>query len=156
MARRGRSRRSGRRGDDASTGFQQLPFRNLRIPYPPFEILPEEDVERIHEASLDVLEEIGINFLLDEARDILEAAGANVEAGGTRVRFDRRLIEELVAKAPSTFTAHARNPAHNLEVGGTPSTSSSSRARPTPTTWTAAVGRGTSRTSAISSASAKA
>ena len=118
MARRGRSRRSGRRGDDASTGFQQLPFRNLRIPYPPFEILPEEDVERIHEASLDVLEEIGINFLLDEARDILEAAGADVEAGGTRVRFDRRLIEELVAKAPSTFTAHARNPAHNLEVGG--------------------------------------
>jgi trimethylamine--corrinoid protein Co-methyltransferase len=34
-----------------------------------------------------------------------------------QVRFDRHLMLDLIAKAPSRFTLHARNPAHDLEIG---------------------------------------
>ena len=98
-------------------GFRQLPFRQIRNPYAPTALLSDDELESLHNASLDVLENIGINFLLEEARDLLKAAGAEVEPGTTRVRFDRGLVMELMATAPGSFTAHARNPAHNLEFG---------------------------------------
>jgi len=59
-----------------------------------------------------------MDFLHPEALDILSAAGAKVEPGSQRVRFDRGFIEEAMGHAPARFTLHARNPAHNLEIGG--------------------------------------
>jgi trimethylamine--corrinoid protein Co-methyltransferase len=113
MARGGRSRHEGRRG----SGIRQLPFRQLRNFMPPVAFVPEEDVEKIHRASLKILAEIGVNFLLPEAREILREAGAEVEPGSDRVRFDPALIEERIRTAPSAFTLHARNPEHTLEMG---------------------------------------
>ena len=117
MANRSRNPRR-RRDKPSQAGIDQLPFQQVENPFSPVEILSEEQLHRIHEASLTVLEEIGINFLLDEAREILKKAGADVEEDGTRVRFDRDLILESIAKAPSEFTIHARNPARNIKIGG--------------------------------------
>jgi trimethylamine--corrinoid protein Co-methyltransferase len=98
--------------------LKQLPWRNYRNPYKPIEVLSEEHIERIHNASLRILEEIGIDFLDDSARERLKAAGAKVEAGTQRVRFDRAHVLELVGKTPAEFTLHARNPERNLTFGG--------------------------------------
>jgi trimethylamine--corrinoid protein Co-methyltransferase len=116
MARDGTRRRSRSRRD--SEAFGQLPWRRVTNPYKPIEVLDEAQIEAIHETSLRILEEIGMDFLHPEALAILKAAGAEVEAGSERVRFDRNLVLESVAKAPARFTLHARNPAHNLEIGG--------------------------------------
>ena len=119
MARRKRHTTPGRRrAAGASTRVPQLPWCTVRNPYPPFEIASADEIESVHESSLDVLEEIGINFLLDEARDILADAGVEVEAGNPRVRLDRGFVEEQVGKAPAQWTLHARNPAHNRIFGG--------------------------------------
>jgi trimethylamine--corrinoid protein Co-methyltransferase len=40
-----------------------------------------------------------------------------VEAGSQRVRFDRAMVLDLVAKTPSEVTLHARNPERNLTFG---------------------------------------
>jgi trimethylamine--corrinoid protein Co-methyltransferase len=114
MSRRAKSRRR----PAAGKSVPQLPFQQLRNPYPPVEILSADEIESIHEASLDLLERVGINFLLPEARDILAQAGADVEKDGLRVRFDRELVLSQVAKTPAGFTLHARNPAHTLDFGG--------------------------------------
>jgi trimethylamine--corrinoid protein Co-methyltransferase len=118
MSRRRSQRSPGRERKSAGDSIPQLPFQQLRNPYPPLEILSADALEAIHDASLDVLERIGINFLLPEARDILRAAGAHVEADGPRVRFDRQLIEACMQSVPEGFSLHARNPAHTLEFGG--------------------------------------
>ena len=119
MTRRSRRTTAGRRREaGAGTRVPQLPWCTVRNPYPPFEIASSDEIESIHAASLDVLEEIGINFLLDEARDILKVAGVAVEAGSTRVRLDRSFVEEQVGKAPAQWTLHARNPARNRIFGG--------------------------------------
>ena len=113
-----RPERRSRRPKPSQAAVPQLPFQQVINPYSPVEVLSQDQLERIHNASLTVLEEIGVNFLLDEARQILKQAGADVDAEGTRVRFDRNLILEAVSKAPSEFTIHARNPARNLNIGG--------------------------------------
>ena len=107
-----------RRNRQAQSGIVQQPFGQVINPYPPVELLSADQVQQIHEASLTVLEQIGINFLLDEARVLLKKAGADVDDNSTRVRFDRNLILESIAKAPSEFTIHARNSAKNLKIGG--------------------------------------
>ena len=72
----------------------------------------------IHQAALTVLQEIGIDFLHDEAHAILKSAGADVDPASNRVRFDPALVEAHIGLAPKEFTLHARNPARNLTIGG--------------------------------------
>ncbi len=118
MARRGRSRTGVRAERAAAASFQQLPFRQPLNPFPSMEVLSVDQVEAIHEKSLDVLERIGINFLNPDACSILRTAGADVEAGSFRIRFPRGLIEESVAKAPSSYKLHIRHSVGTLDVGG--------------------------------------
>jgi len=117
MSRRTRRHARSRR-PDGTREIEQLPFQQLRNPYPPVEILSADELESIHSASLDLLERVGINFLLPEARDILAGAGADVEKDGMRVRFDRDLVMAELRHIPPEFTLHARNPEHSLIFGG--------------------------------------
>jgi len=59
-----------------------------------------------------------MDFLSEEAREILRRAGAAVEHGSVRVRIDRGLILELIRSCPPEFTLHARNSDHNIRFGG--------------------------------------
>lgn len=114
-----RRRREGRRGGDAAAQARtiaQLPRRKVKRRFPAMAIVSADEVESIHQASLTVLEEIGMDFTLPEARDILAKAGAKIE--GERVRFDRAMVEELIVTAPEDFTFHARNPENSFTVGG--------------------------------------
>ena len=88
----------------------------LVVDVPLYEILDENGVEAIHDASMTILEGIGIDFRDDEAIALWKQAGADVD--GQRVRLDRALVMELVAKAPESVTMHARNPERTVEVGG--------------------------------------
>src|SRR5690606_22555879 len=115
-----RARRGGRAGKRAGGGvsFEQPAFRQLRIPFQPTRIVSDDQLESIHLASLRVLSEIGVDVLHDGARQIMKEHGADVRDGTERVRFDPDMILELVSHAPSQFTLHARNPAHNVVFGG--------------------------------------
>ena len=99
-----------------ATSCRQTPWRRLVNPYPPLGILSADQIESIHDTSLRVLEELGIEFLLDEAREHLKAVGAEVT--GQCVRFDRALVMELVSRAPPEFTLHPRNPERAVTFGG--------------------------------------
>lgn len=79
-------------------------------------VLTQEQEDQVHEYAMRILEEIGIDVLHERGRQMLADAGQKVE--GDRVRLDRGFVMEQVAKAPRTFTLHARNPANTVEVGG--------------------------------------
>jgi trimethylamine--corrinoid protein Co-methyltransferase len=108
--------RRGRRADAAHAPIQQLPWQQPRHTLEPSRILSDDRIEAIHRQSLRVLEEIGMDVLLPEARDILRKAGARVE--GERVRIGREIIEEALKTPPAEFTFHARNPARDIRIGG--------------------------------------
>ena len=115
-----RTRRGGRAGKRAAgpDAFAQPPFRQLKIPFAPTKLVSDDELESIHLASLRVLKEIGVDVLHGEARKIMKAHGADVREGTERVRFDSDLLMEMMAHAPSEFTLHARNAAHNVRFGG--------------------------------------
>jgi trimethylamine--corrinoid protein Co-methyltransferase len=117
MSRDGARRRPGRPARAAGTVTQQ-PWSLVEMPYRPVEVLGADQVGAIHEAALTVLEEIGMRVLEPRARDLYRRAGADVDEGDLRVRFDRAMIAELVARAPAEFTLAARNPERDLKVGG--------------------------------------
>jgi trimethylamine--corrinoid protein Co-methyltransferase len=116
-----RSRREGRRrerdeGARDAKSIPQLPRGRRLRRFPAMEIVSSDEIEAIHRASLRVLEEIGMDFTLPDARELLKKAGAKVE--GERVRFDRGMVEELIRSAPPRFTFHARNPENTIAIGG--------------------------------------
>ena len=78
--------------------------------------LSEDGVETIHNKSITILEEIGIEISHGEIRELLADAGCDVD--GEMVRFPRDLVEEAVDRAPSSFTLHGRGDDRQVEVGG--------------------------------------
>ena len=113
--------RRGRRGRAERAAAQKAATAKApqpRLPFPPVAIVSEDQLEAIHEASLTMLTEIGMDFLHPEAKAILKRAGAEVEEGSDRVRFDRGLVESVVGLAPNSFTLHARNGERSVTLGG--------------------------------------
>ena len=70
--------------------------------------LTQEQVERIHEASLEILEEVGLKVRYEPARNVFEKHGCLVD--GERVKFPRAVVEKYRKMYPATFTFYARDP----------------------------------------------
>ncbi len=113
---RKKRRRRGRA--TAPTGFAQKPFAQPARQFPPVELVSADAVEAVHNASLKVLQETGIKVLHEGARSIMKDAGADVHEATQMVHFEAPLIEQCLSTVPSAFTLHARNPQHNLAIGG--------------------------------------
>jgi trimethylamine--corrinoid protein Co-methyltransferase len=84
---------------------------------PKFDVLAKEDVQKIHEKTLQILEEVGVEFTYDPAVEVLQEYGQ--KADGHRVYFKKEFVEEMVKKAPRAFTLHARNAEKNINCNHT-------------------------------------
>jgi trimethylamine---corrinoid protein Co-methyltransferase len=87
-------------------------------PRRPLRILGQDEVERIHEASLDVLANVGVMFHSQQALDVLEAHGATVDRETTVARIPAAAVEEAVSTLPRTFTLGGRTPEFDLPIDG--------------------------------------
>ncbi len=96
MSRRGRRARTG-----APAEQRKVDYHNLRNPFPPMNAFSEDRIEALHQASLTVLEEIGIKVLLPEARALFKAGGARVV--DEMVFIGRDMVEAAVASAPKSI-----------------------------------------------------
>lgn len=76
----------------------------------------KETLKKIHEHSLDIIENCGIRFHSEKALEILDGAGANI--GGDIAKIPGEVIESALKKAPSTFRLCARNPELDLDLNG--------------------------------------
>jgi trimethylamine--corrinoid protein Co-methyltransferase len=113
--RRERRRASGRAaapGQDA----RRPDYRTLRNPFPPQAVFSEEQVVRIHDTALRVLEELGIKILLPEARAIFRAAGALVDEESQIVRVGRDVVAQALSTAPRSITARAGDRGRDLTL----------------------------------------
>lgn len=72
------------------------------------ELLTQEQVERIHQASLEILEEVGLKVRYEPAREVFAKHGCSVD--GERVKLPRDVVEKYRKMAPPTFTFHGRDP----------------------------------------------
>src|ERR1700678_2273960 len=83
---------------------------------PRYEILSADSIAVLDRGGRRIVSEIGIQFAKPEAVELFAKAGQRVE--GDVVKFDPEFVLEQVAKAPREFDVQARNPAHNVHIGG--------------------------------------
>ena len=115
-------RRSG--GRAARHALRAAPLSDDKRPVRPglpggtYNPLTEAGVARIHQAALQVLEEIGLADAPETGVDILTRAGA-VQGADGRIRFPRALVEDMLAKAARGITLHGRDARNDLHLEGT-------------------------------------
>jgi len=100
------------------TNFTQAPYRQKKNPFQPMSIFSVDEIESIHEASLKVLCDTGMDIQSPRAVEILKRGGASVDSDGRRVRFEPGFIMEKIATTPSEFKLHGRNKERHVHVGG--------------------------------------
>ena len=110
--------RRGRRRSLAASAIPQLPWRQVKNAHGTLDVLRPEQVDQIHNASIQVLETAGIELWSADARRLFEEAGAIVDHDTTVVRVGADVIEHALSAAPSSFSLTPRNPDRAVELGG--------------------------------------
>ena len=72
------------------------------------ELLTQEQVQRVHDAALEILEDVGLKVRYEPAREIFKQHGCSVE--GERVKLPRAVVEKYRRMVPPSFTFYARDP----------------------------------------------
>jgi trimethylamine--corrinoid protein Co-methyltransferase len=106
--------RAARRTLRRTRDFTMLPGLTRALPL--CEVMDGAEVEKIDAASMDILENVGVQFRDPIALEDWRKVGAKVV--GERVYLDRGLVRDLIATIPADFTYSARNPANNVRLGG--------------------------------------
>ncbi len=82
------------------------------------ELLTSEQVERVHEASLEILEDVGLLVRNEEARARFAQHGCRVDGETHEVKLPRAVVEQWRAACPPTFTFHGRDPQYDRTIPG--------------------------------------
>ncbi len=82
----------------------------------PLKVLSDDDIQRIHAATLEVLEKTGIRVELKKLRQMLADQGCTVDEDTRIVRFPAAVVEQFVAKAPREFTICGADPEREWTV----------------------------------------
>ncbi len=92
-------------------------IRGLRNPWT-IEVLTEDELERVHAATLRMLKGTGLQVRSEAILRELGAAGAKVDEAAMTARFPSAMVEECMALVPPTFLMAARDPALDLPIDG--------------------------------------
>jgi len=79
--------------------------------------LTDADIEKIHQSTLEVLERTGLFVETDEALEVFEGAGADIDRQHNIVRIPPQLVEDAIESAPSRILLAGRDPQHDKELG---------------------------------------
>ncbi|MCE5262910.1 MAG: trimethylamine methyltransferase family protein [Deltaproteobacteria bacterium] len=80
------------------------------------EFLTAQEVERVHEASLSILEETGILVRNEKARKIFAQAGCRVEGETGVVKIPGKVVEAYSKAFPHSFTFRGRDPRYDRTI----------------------------------------
>lgn len=80
--------------------------------------LNSTEVQRVANTAIRLLKEVGVRIPHNEALELLEKGGADVDREDQLVKIPKSLLEESVASAPARVRLCGRDPRHDLEVGG--------------------------------------
>lgn len=90
---------------------------NLSTGMPQFRKLTDDKLERIHAASLEILEKTGIRLFEPQALELLKSKGVMV-ADGNRVRIPPSLVEWALSTAPKNVILYNRHGEEALRLEG--------------------------------------
>jgi len=80
-------------------------------------VLTDEQIARLHDSSLHLLEKVGVEVPHPEVRRRFEEAGALVEEGSRRVRIPESVVEKSLQGAGKSFTIYGRDRSRKAAFG---------------------------------------
>jgi trimethylamine--corrinoid protein Co-methyltransferase len=93
-------------------------IKSITNPKLSLEILSDEEIHRLHTATLDIIETAGVRFPSKRALDIWEEHGAQVDRTTSVVKVPGKVIEDALKLAPPQYSLAARNPDQDLPLDG--------------------------------------
>ena len=87
---------------------------DMRMRLEPFS---RDELEKIHGATVRVLERTGIRIMNAQAASLLKDAGAKQESGTDIVKIPEGVLIECIKKAPKRFKSYGRDPKKTLTIG---------------------------------------
>ena len=79
-----------------------------------YQVVSQNEIEKLHETSLRIMDEIGIVIPYEPALEVLKRGGAKID--GQRVHYPKEMVERELKNVPSSFTLYSRNPERNVEL----------------------------------------
>ena len=73
---------------------------------PKFKVINDDQIARLHDATLEVLERTGFKITHPRALEVLAGSGARVQ--GDRVRLPAWMVEDAIRKAPARLVLGTR------------------------------------------------
>lgn len=80
------------------------------------ELLSQEQVEKIHDASLEILASVGLLVRNQKARGIFKKHGAQVNEDSQVVKISRVTVEQYISYFPTTFTFLGRDSRYDRTI----------------------------------------
>lgn len=77
-------------------------------------VLSLEEIKRIHQDSIRILEEVGVKVPSEKALGILEISGARIDWDNQIAYITESMVDKALETAPKKFVLGARNPEHDL------------------------------------------
>ena len=93
-------------------------IKSITNPKLKLEIFTPAEVKKIHDATLWIIEKVGVKFPSQRALDIWAANGAEVDRDRKIVRARGELIESALKKCPPVYPLAAREPNQDLPLDG--------------------------------------
>jgi len=101
-----------------------------------FEVLSQDEIERIHAASLEVLATVGIRVVYATVRDLFRQAGAHVDEEKQSVRLPEWLVQQAIASTPNQFKLYGSDGRLEMLIGGDAVQFATLGTPPPSVTWT--------------------
>lgn len=93
-------------------------IKSIANPKIKLRVLTGDDIRSIHQATLTIIETVGVKFPSTKALDIWEANGATVDRSTMVVKAPGEMIEKALAKAPPSYNLCARIAEQDLPLDG--------------------------------------
>jgi len=83
------------------------------------EFLGKQEIARIHDTSIRVLEKVGVLVHSKPTRDMLLQAGAHASKDGSRVLMPEELVKSTLSDAPKSILLAGRDKKHDITIPST-------------------------------------
>ena len=93
-------------------------IKSITNPKLRLEILTPQEVKKIHDATLWIIEKVGVRFPSKRALEIWAAHGAEVDSEKMVVRARAEVIEKALKTCPPVYSLAARDPQQDLPLDG--------------------------------------
>jgi trimethylamine--corrinoid protein Co-methyltransferase len=94
-----------------------MTMKGLVRNFPPLELLSTQQMESLHSATLEVLQETGVVFDHERALRLFADHGCRVDFDKKLVKIPDYLVEQSLRHCPSSFHVRARDPKNDLRIG---------------------------------------